>query len=100
MAKKQHSARGRVGRRRPGPRRRGAMPDCNEHAAIWDVDGTLVDTAELHFEAWATVARGLGRPFTRADFARTFGLRNPEIIHQLFGTDPSDEHFPDLGDHK
>ena len=26
---------------------------------IWDVDGTLVDTAELHFEAWAELCRDL-----------------------------------------
>ena len=26
-------------------------------AAIWDMDGTLVDTAEQHFRAWADVCR-------------------------------------------
>src|SRR3954464_12621063 len=53
--------------------------------AIWDVDGTLVDTAELHFQAWYDVCREHGRDFSRADFAATFGRRNPEIIRQLFG---------------
>jgi len=70
------------------------------HAVIWDVDGTLVDTAELHFQAWASVARELSRPFTRADFAATFGRRNPEIIQQLFGTDYSAQQVADLGDLK
>src|SRR5882724_11616979 len=59
--------------------------DVNGYGAIWDIDGTLVDTAELHFEAWNTVCEELGRPFTRADFAATFGRRNPEILHELFG---------------
>ena len=27
------------------------MSEKNRKAAIWDVDGTLVDTAELHFQA-------------------------------------------------
>lgn len=54
-------------------------------AAIWDMDGTLVDTAELHFVAWERTCRDLGRPFTREDFAATFGKRNPEILNQLFG---------------
>jgi beta-phosphoglucomutase len=54
-------------------------------AVLWDVDGTLVDTAELHFQAWCVLARELDQPFTRADFARTFGWRNPEIIPLLFG---------------
>jgi beta-phosphoglucomutase len=67
---------------------------------IWDVDGTLVDTAELHFRAWADLARDLGKPFTRADFAATFGRRNPEIIRQLFGSHYSDEEITDLGDRK
>ena len=54
-------------------------------AVIWDVDGTLVDTAKLHFAAWVKLARELGKPFTRHDFAATFGKRNPEILHYLFG---------------
>jgi beta-phosphoglucomutase len=53
-------------------------------AAIWDMDGTLVDTAEQHFLAWEIVCQELNRPFTRADFASTFGRRNPEILSQLF----------------
>ncbi len=69
-------------------------------AVIWDVDGTLVDTAELHFQAWAAIARDMGRPFSRADFAATFGRRNPEIIHQLFGERFSDWQVAELGDRK
>jgi beta-phosphoglucomutase len=61
------------------------MSDAGKHAAIWDMDGTLVDTAELHFRAWEEVCREHGRGFTRADFAATFGQRNPEIIRKLFG---------------
>jgi len=63
---------------------------------IWDVDGTLVDTAELHFEAWLELCRGLGRPFTRADFAATFGRRNPEIFRVLFGDRFSDAEIDEL----
>ncbi len=56
-------------------------------AIIWDVDGTLLDSAEQHFAAWAAYAAGVGKAYTRADFAATFGWRNPEIIRHLF--DPS-----------
>jgi beta-phosphoglucomutase len=69
-------------------------------AVIWDVDGTLVDTAELHFQAWDDMARAMGKPFSRADFAATFGRRNPEIIHQLFGHKFSDQEIADLGERK
>lgn len=51
---------------------------------LWDVDGTLVDTAEQHFMAWQQLSAEIGRPFTRTDFARTFGWRNPEIIRTLY----------------
>src|SRR5437016_6741655 len=73
------------------------MPTDPTFAAIWDMDGTLVDTAELHFEAWKETCRELGRDFTRADFAATFGRRNPEIIRHLFGERFDDGAIDDLG---
>lgn len=60
------------------------MPSDNDYGVIWDMDGTLVDTAELHFEAWRLISEELGRTFTRSDFAATFGRRNPEIMDYLF----------------
>ncbi|HEV3235971.1 MAG TPA: HAD family phosphatase [Gemmataceae bacterium] len=69
-------------------------------AVIWNVDGTLVDTAELHFAAWAQLARELGHPFSREDFAATFGRRNPEILNYLFGTQFDDRRVAELGDLK
>jgi beta-phosphoglucomutase len=68
-------------------------------AIIWDVDGTLVDTAAHHFRAWEALAAEIGRPFTRADFAATFGMRNPEILRKLFYPD-ADARCRDLGDRK
>src|SRR5437899_2699044 len=76
------------------------MVHSTTRAAIWDLDGTLVDTAEMHFEAWETVCAELGRPFTRADFAATFGQRNPEIFHYLFGDCFDEARIAVLGDHK
>jgi beta-phosphoglucomutase len=69
-------------------------------AVLWDMDGTLVDTAELHFAAWQRLMDELRRPFTRADFAATFGLRNPEILHILFGDSLGEREVADLGDRK
>lgn len=69
-------------------------------AVLWDVDGTLVDTAELHFQAWVALASELKKPFTRQDFAGTFGWRNPEIIPKLFGKEYDDALIADLGNRK
>jgi beta-phosphoglucomutase len=73
------------------------MPAAEIGAAIWDVDGTLVDTAEMHFEAWTELCRQLGRPFTREEFAATFGRRNAEILPVLFGDRFSGRELDDLG---
>jgi beta-phosphoglucomutase len=64
---------------------------------IWDVDGTLVDTAEHHFLAWQRFASESGLPFTRADFAATFGWRNPEIVRHLFDADADEAKCADIG---
>jgi beta-phosphoglucomutase len=69
-------------------------------AVVWDVDGTLVDTAEQHFRAWQRLAAEIGKPFTRADFAATFGMRNPEIIRKLFDPDATDEQCAEIGGRK
>jgi beta-phosphoglucomutase len=69
-------------------------------AIIWDVDGTLVDTAEHHFRAWARFAAEIGKSFTRADFAATFGMRNPEILRQLFDPCADDAKCAQWGERK
>src|SRR5262249_37462281 len=76
------------------------MAGSNAYAVLWDMDGTLVDTAELHFQAWVRLAGELKQPFTRADFAATFGRRNPEIIHVLFGNHYSAAQVDELGERK
>jgi beta-phosphoglucomutase len=60
----------------------------------------MVDTAELHFLAWQAVCRELGRDFDRADFAATFGRRNPEILTHLFGDRFGPADVAAIGDRK
>ncbi len=76
------------------------MIATNQLGVLWDMDGTLVDTAELHYYAWVTLAREICRQFTRADFAATFGRRNPEIIRQVFNPAAPDEEVERLGNRK
>jgi beta-phosphoglucomutase len=64
------------------------------------VDGTLVDTAELHFRAWVELAAAIEKPFTQADFTATFGRRNPEIIRALFDPTADEAMVADLGETK
>src|SRR3954462_2430233 len=75
------------------------MPPA-QAAEIWDVDGTLVDTAELHYRAWVELATAIQKPFTRDDFTATFGRRNPEIIRALFDPNADATTIADLGGRK
>ena len=70
------------------------------YAVLWDVDGTLVDTARLHFDAWVKLCAEYGRKFTRDDFTSTFGRRNPEIIRELLGEQIGDAEMAEIGERK
>lgn len=67
---------------------------------IWDVDGTLVDTAELHRNAWIRMSREMGRELSEEDFTNTFGRRNPEIIEYLFQRSFSEAEIHEIGERK
>lgn len=57
-------------------------------AVIWDMDGVLIDSGPLHFQAWReTLARERRIEFTPALFQRTFGWRNAEMLRDVLGAD-------------
>lgn len=58
-------------------------------AAIWDMDGTLIDSADYHWLAWRDVMQKEGKPITYDEFAATFGQRNDTILRGYFGPDIS-----------
>jgi beta-phosphoglucomutase len=67
---------------------------------LWDLDGTLIDSSELHYEAWAEVMRELGRPLDRTVFAQSFGSRNDRILRELLQVSGSDEEIRGLSQRK
>ncbi len=60
-------------------------------AALFDLDGTLVDNMRFHAAAWVQVSRELGCERPQAFFeTETAGKKNVEILQQLgFGDDPA-----------
>jgi len=58
-------------------------------AVLWDLDGTLIDSAEHHWVAWKEVMAQEKHPVTPEDFASSFGHRNDTILRGLFGPDLS-----------
>jgi beta-phosphoglucomutase len=62
-------------------------------AAIFDLDGVIVDTAKYHYLAWKRLARELGFDFSEADNERLKGVsrtRSLEILLEIGGLDVSE----------
>jgi beta-phosphoglucomutase len=57
----------------------------NALAAIFDMDGVLVDTYHAHCRSWQEMASQEGLHFTEAEFARTFGRTTREIFAHFWG---------------
>ncbi|WP_165226217.1 HAD family hydrolase [Aquisphaera insulae] len=53
--------------------------------AIFDHDGVLVDSLELHQDAWVEHGRRTGLPVTREFVLETFGMTNPSLLRKLMG---------------
>lgn len=56
-------------------------------AVLWDLDGTLVDSADYHWQAWLAVLALEGVTLGRGDFDATFGQRNDAILSRWLGPD-------------
>ncbi len=69
------------------------------HAVLWDMDGVLVDTTDLHYSAWTHILKPYDIPWSREIFLTTFGWNNPAIIRTLFDH-PSDDFIRRLDDAK
>lgn len=69
-------------------------------AVLWDLDGTLVDSAELHWLSWRDTLAAEGHPITYQQFLDTFGQKNDRILPGWLGKDTSAERIRQVGDAK
>ena len=63
-------------------------------AFIFDLDGVIVDTARLHYQAWRELAQKLGFDFSEKDNERLKGvsrMRSLEILLEIGGIKASEE---------
>lgn len=67
---------------------------------LWDLDGTLVDSEEYHWQAWRDTMAAEGRPVTRTKFLETFGWRNDAILPHWLGGRATPEAIARIGDEK
>lgn len=69
-------------------------------AVLWDLDGTLVDSAEFHWRAWRDVMAEEGRPITHDQFVQSFGKRNDLILADWFGAEADPDYTRWLSEEK
>jgi beta-phosphoglucomutase len=62
------------------------MP-AQPRAALWDMDGTLLDSAEYHWLAWRATLKSERYELTHDQFVATFGQRNDTILRGWLGAD-------------
>jgi len=53
-------------------------------AAIFDLDGTLVDSYDAHFEAWRLISARHGVAVTVDDYYAHFGRRNEDLLRECW----------------
>lgn len=59
-------------------------------AIIWDLDGTLINSVDHHWEAWREVMAEEQITLTFEDFVADFGKRNDEILRSRIDPQMSD----------
>ena len=64
---------------------------CVARAVLWDMDGTLVDSEDLHWRAWRDTMADEGISITRGQFLSSFGQRNDSIIPLWLGAGAAPE---------
>jgi beta-phosphoglucomutase len=69
-------------------------------AAIWDMDGVLVDTEQFHYQSWAEALAPIGVPLTFHDFSATFGMNNTSTLKRWLGPDTPQATIDRIGDQK
>ena len=56
-----------------------------DKAVLWDLDGTLVDSADLHWRSWRDTMAAEGLPLTFQQFLDGFGQKNDRILATWLG---------------
>jgi beta-phosphoglucomutase len=73
------------------------MKSATTCAVLWDLDGTLVDSAEYHWQAWCEALIAAGHAFDKDYLVATFGQRNDRILRHLLGPDATDAEIQRIG---
>src|SRR5438046_8538351 len=66
------------------------------HAFIFDIDGTLVDSNELHVDSWDRAFRHFGKHFSREALRAQIGKGSDQYLPEFLSPKEMDEFGKDL----
>ena len=75
-------------------------PSSDARGVLWDLDGTLIDSAESHYQAWRKTLAERGHEHSREEFFRGFGKRNDLVLRAIFGDSLTSEEAERLAEAK
>jgi tRNA threonylcarbamoyl adenosine modification protein YeaZ len=67
---------------------------------IWDLDGVIIDSADLHFQSWRATLAKHGVSMSREQFEQGFGRRNDDIVAGIVNRLISPEEVAAIGREK
>jgi len=69
-------------------------------AVLWDMDGTLVDSEDLHWISWRNTLANEGIFITHSQFLSSFGQRNDSILPRWLGAEATPERMEKIANAK
>jgi beta-phosphoglucomutase len=67
---------------------------------LWDLDGTLADSSDFHWQSWRETMARAGVPITHEQFLASFGQRNDAILARWLGAAATPDLVREIGDAK
>ncbi len=71
-------------------------------AILFDWDGVIINSEAYHKQSWFLLADEIGEKLSEAEFTASFGMRNQQIIPDVFKWAHAEDHqrIQELGDRK
>ncbi|HEV2127442.1 MAG TPA: HAD family phosphatase [Thermomicrobiales bacterium] len=82
------------------PSRAAPAVDSGQRGVIWDMDGTLIDSARYHYESWRELLAPEGVDLDYPAFLVGFGRRNDDWLRELLGAEIALAEIRRIGDAK
>lgn len=76
------------------------MDDLKELAVLWDMDGVLMDTGELHYRTWKIALQEYGHAYSHEEFTASFGKNSTSTMRILLGEDADPDYIREIIDRK